>query len=270
MIKGLLQNYGDTKSSPKSYNNHFGVPLSLSELSVGDKYGIFEVGMSKPGEINNLSKLIKPDIGIITNIGEAHIENFKNLKGIADAKGEIINNISKNGTIILNKDDKYFNHLKKKAKLKNLNIVSFGLNKKSEVFPINFTNKTNNLYRIRVKDQILSLKFKNLNIYNVLSSLALLKELNLNLNKVVNFLRNYQSGEGRGKVHNVKRYGKIFKLIDESYNANPLSVKTAINNFKKIKKQNFKKYLFLGDMLELGEKSDSFTKIYQKLLTILI
>ena len=161
LIKGLLQNYGDTKVPPKSYNNHFGVPLSLSELSVGDKYGIFEVGMSKPGEINNLSKLIKPDIGIITNLlGEAHIENFKNLKGIADAKGEIINNISKNGTIILNKDDKYFNHLKKEGKIKNLNIVSFGLNKKSEVFPINFTNKTNNLYRIRVKDQILSLKFK--------------------------------------------------------------------------------------------------------------
>ena len=140
--------------------------------------------MSKPGEINNLSKLIKPDIGIITNIGEL-IREFQKSKGIADAKGEIINNISKNGTIILNKDDKYFNHLKKKAKLKNLNIVSFGLNKKSEVFPINFTNKTNNLYRIRVKDQILSLKFKNLNIYNVLSSLALLKELNLNLNEVV-------------------------------------------------------------------------------------
>ena len=266
LIKGLLQHYGETQSSPKSYNNHFGVPLSLSELSVGHKYGVFEVGMSKPGEINNLSKLIKPDIAIITNIGEAHIENFKSLKGIADAKGEIINNVNKNGTIILNKDDKYFNHLKKKAKLKNLNIVSFGLSKKSEVFPINFNNKRSNLYRIRVKDQILSLKLKNLNIYNVLSSLALLKTLNLNLNEVVNFLSNYKSGEGRGRVHNVKRYGKLFKFIDESYNANPLSVKTAINNFRKIKKKNFKKYLFLGDMLELGKKSDSLHKSLSKVI----
>ena len=266
LIKGLLQHYGETQSSPKSYNNHFGVPLSLSELSVGHKYGVFEVGMSKPGEINNLSKLIKPDIAIITNIGEAHIENFKSLKGIADAKGEIINNINKNGTIILNKDDKYFNHLKKKAKLKNLNIVSFGLSKKSDVFPINFNNKRNNLYRIRVKDQILSLKLKNLNIYNVLSSLALLKTLNLNLNEIVNFLSNYKSGEGRGRVHNVKRYGKLFKFIDESYNANPLSVKTAINNFRKIKKKNFKKYLFLGDMLELGKKSDSLHKSLSKVI----
>ena len=70
--------------------------------------------MSKSGEINKLSKLIRPHIGIITNIGEAHIENFRNLKGIAEAKGEIINNIEKNGTIILNRDDKFFRFLKKK------------------------------------------------------------------------------------------------------------------------------------------------------------
>ena len=65
--------------------------------------------MSKAGEINALSKMIKPDIGLITNIGEAHIENFRNLRGIADAKSELINNIKENGTIILNRDDKYFN-----------------------------------------------------------------------------------------------------------------------------------------------------------------
>ena len=67
----------------KIYNNHFGVPLSLSNLKKNHKYGIFELGMSKRGEINSLSKIVKPHIGIITNIGEAHIENFKNLKGIA-------------------------------------------------------------------------------------------------------------------------------------------------------------------------------------------
>ena len=75
--------------------------------------------MSKSGEINKLSKMIKPNIGIITNIGEAHIENFKNIKGIAKAKSEIINNIEKNGTIILNRDDKFFNFLIKKQKIKN-------------------------------------------------------------------------------------------------------------------------------------------------------
>ena len=118
LIKNLLQNYGETLCSPKSYNNHFGVPLSLSQLNTSHKYSIFEVGMSKAGEINSLSKIIKPHIGIITNIGEAHIENFKNLKAIADAKGEILNNIKKNGTIILNRDDKYFDYLEEKSNVK--------------------------------------------------------------------------------------------------------------------------------------------------------
>ena len=108
LISDLLRNIGDTYSSPKSFNNHLGVPISVSNLSVNDKFGIFEIGMSKSGEIRNLSRLVKPDIGIITNVGEAHLENFKNVRGIAKAKSEIIENIKVGGTVILNKDDKFF------------------------------------------------------------------------------------------------------------------------------------------------------------------
>ena len=111
-----MQNFGKTYSSPKSFNNHLGVPISLSNLSFDDKFGIFEVGMSRAGEIKNLTKLIKPHIGVITNIGEAHLENFKNIHGIAKAKSEIIENIKPGGTVILNRDDKFFNYLFKKAK----------------------------------------------------------------------------------------------------------------------------------------------------------
>ena len=95
----MLQNYGKTYSSPRSFNNHLGVPISLSNLSYDDKFGVFEVGMSKAGEIKNLTKLIKPHIGVITNIGEAHLENFKNINGIAKAKSEIIENIQTGGTL---------------------------------------------------------------------------------------------------------------------------------------------------------------------------
>ena len=256
LLRELLQNFGDTLCSPKSYNNHLGVPLSLSQLSVDHKYGIFEVGMSKSGEINKLSKLIRPHIAIITNIGEAHIENFKNLRGIAKAKGEIIENIEKNGTIILNRDDKYFRFLEKKAKLKNLKILSFGLNKKSDVYPISvLKRKGHNLLNIKVKNSNVRLKTKNINIYNILASLTLIQELNLDLKKLSNCFKKVDPIEGRGKIHIISRYSKKFKLVDESYNANPLSVKTAIKNFNSIKKEKFKKYLILGDMLELGKKS---------------
>ena len=135
LIKNLLSKFGATHFSPKSYNNHLGVPLSLSHLSTKHKYGVFEIGMSKAGEIHKLSKIISPHIGIITNIGEAHIENFRNLKGIANSKGEIIENIQKKGTLILNRDDKYYFHLKKMAKIKKKRVVSFGLNKNSDIYP---------------------------------------------------------------------------------------------------------------------------------------
>ena len=85
-------------------------------MSFDDEFGIFEVGMSQSGEIKKLTKLIKPHIGIITNIGEAHLENFKDIKGIAKAKSEIIENIKVGGTIILNRDDKFYNFLFKKLK----------------------------------------------------------------------------------------------------------------------------------------------------------
>ena len=267
LTKNLLQIFGETLSSPRSYNNQFGVPLSMSQLSTRHKYGVFEVGMSKAGEINKLTKLIRPHVGIITNIGEAHIENFKNLKGIADAKGEIINNIQDQGALILNRDDKYFHYLKEKALKKDLKIISFGMRKNSDVYPLKITKKNNKtIFAIQVKDQIFNLEAKNINTYNILSSLALLSHLKLDLNKATKYFKGYEPSEGRGKIHNIKRYRKNFKLVDESYNANPLSVKSAIKNFNSIKKHKFKKYLILGDMLELGRKSNFFHKKLSKVI----
>ena len=267
LIKQLLHNFDKTYSSPRSFNNHFGVPISLSNLSIEHKYGVFEIGMSKAGEIKNLSKLIQPHIGIITNIGEAHIENFKNISGVAKAKAEIIANIRENGTIILNRDDKFFKYLYKKAKLKKLRIVTFGKDKKSDVYPLKIVkNKNLTKILIKVKEQKINLDVKNINIYNLLASLAVLKEFNLNLKNTKKIFKNYELTEGRGKTHIISRYNKKFKLIDESYNANPLSVKNAITNFDLIKKEKFKKYLILGDMLELGRKSETYHKDLSKVI----
>ncbi len=265
LIKDLLKNYGETYGSPKSYNNQFGVPISLSQLELKHKFGVFEIGMSKPGEINFLSRIIRPHIGIITNIGEAHIENFKNLKGIANAKGEIINNIEERGTIILNRDDKFFKYLKDKAEIKKLKIISFGMRKNSDVFPLAISQNKQNV-KLSINDQILNLKFKNLNIYNILASVALLRELNLDIKKITTYFKNYEPSDGRGKIHNIKRYNKNFKLVDESYNANPISVKNAVKNFVNIRKQKFKKYFLLGDMLELGKKSKKLHQDISKVI----
>ncbi len=256
LIKDLLKNFGKTYSSPKSFNNHLGVPISLSNLNYYDKFGVFEVGMSKAGEIHNLTKLIKPDIGVITNIGEAHIENFKNINGIANAKSEIIKNIKAGGTLILNRDDKYFNFLKKEAEKYNLNILTFGKHKDSDVRIKKIIRKNDkSKVFIYVDDNLINFVIKDLNIYNVLASIAILNALRIDYKKILKNFIYFSSPEGRGKKYIISRYRKKFNFIDESYNANPLSVKNAVKKLNLIKKENSKKYLILGDMLELGSKS---------------
>jgi len=267
IISLLLKKFNNTFSSPKSFNNHYGVPLSLSNLSFNDHFGVFEVGMSKSGEINRLSKMIKPDLAIITNIAEAHIENFDNIKGIAKAKSEIINNIKENGKIILNRDDKFFNYLNKKAKSKKIKVITFGKSKKSDIYLIK--NQKIGKYKkitVRVNNLNVTLKVRDINLYNVLASLAVLKEFNLDLKKTIKVFQSLLPSEGRGRIHKIKRYKKTFKLIDESYNANPFSVKNAISNFSKIDKNKSKKYLLLGDMLELGKKSEFYHSKLSRLI----
>ena len=264
MIGKILNEYGKTYFSEKSYNNHIGVPLSLCNLENDHKYGVFEIGMSNRGEIRRLSSFVKPNIAIITNIGEAHIENFNNLNGIAKAKSEIIQNIDKGGYLILNRDDKYFNFFLKLANKRKINVLSFGLSGKASAKLINSKlNKEYNNLHIRVLDKNIYLKVKNTNplvILNILSTLLTLHVLDLDLAKIVNFQDLFHPVEGRGKINHILRYKKKFQLIDESYNANPSSVKNAIRNFSNIKRNHEKKFLLLGDMLELGQKSDKYHK----------
>ena len=267
MLNILLQSYADTYSSPRSFNNHFGVPVSLSNLNSNHRFGIFEVGMSKSGEIDRLSKMIKPNLAIITNIAEAHIENFNNVKNIAKAKSEIINNIQKNGTVILNRDDKFFSFLKKKALSKNIKVTTFGKSKFSDIKLVKIEKyKKVKKATIRVKGITIKLKIRDNNIYNILASLAVLDELNLSIQKTIKIFENFKPSKGRGRMYKITRYKKKFNLIDESYNASPFSVKNALENFSEIKKNESKKYLFLGDMLELGDKSEFYHKELSRLI----
>ena len=260
----MLSLSGKTFYSPKSYNNKFGVPLSLSNLQFTDDYGVFEIGMSKKGEIKNLSKILKPDIGIITNIGNAHIENFNNQAQIASAKGELIQNIKEGGTIILNKDDKYFTYLKNLAKKNKKKVLSFGLYKNSDFYVFSRKNYLNVEYiTFKLIDNFLQIKTKPLNdiqIKNLLCIFAVFNILGKEYDIIKNNIDKIKLLEGRGKIFKVKKYNKRFYLIDESYNSNPSANNTAIQGFSKLNIGKYNKYLILGDMLELGSKSKNFHK----------
>ena len=271
LIGFALKNYGKVYYSPHSYNNKFGVPLSLSNLKSNTEYGVFEIGMDKKGEINNLSKIVKPEIAIITNISEAHIKNFNTLKDIAKAKSEIIDNISKDGNVILNRDDKFFRFLSNKAKKRGIRVISFSSKQKANISLLE-SKMIKNYYRLKiiVKNRFFYFDTKystNNFISNILACISVMFALDLNLNKMKKNFLSFKIPDGRGDVKIVKKFNKKFKFIDESYNANPLSMMSAIENMNYYnRKKNEQKLVFLGDMLELGKKS---RKLHRSLSSVI-
>ena len=271
LLGNSLKKISKVSISPKSYNNKYGVPLSLFNLSQNDDYGVLEVGMDKKGEIDQLSKIIKPDVSVITNINYAHAKNFRNIKAIALAKSEIIHNTKSNGFVILNADDNFFNLHNKIALKKNLKVISFGIkNDKSNVKLIGIKKQGKN-FKVEVQLNkskryfLLSNNFQN-NIYNVLAAIAIMS-IYINIFKLnKNIFINFKTPQGRGDFSKIKVNKKKLNLIDESYNSNPLSLKTAILNYDKINSKKSKKYLLLGDMLELGNHSK---KLHQSIAPII-
>ena len=260
LLGNVLKKISKTSISPKSFNNKLGVPLSLFNLKQNDDFGVLEVGMDKKGEIDYLSKIIRPDVSVITNVNYAHAGNFRNIKNIASAKAEIIPNTKSNGFVVLNADDNFFSFHKKIALKHSLKVKSFGIK-----------NKISNIKLIKIKKEKKKFKtfvkidnskkffyiyndFKN-NIYNMLAALAITSiYFNiLKLNK--NIFLDFNTPQGRGDFSRLKINSKNINLIDESYNSNPLSLKSAILNYDKINSKKSKKYLLLGDMLELGRHS---------------
>ncbi|MDB9746627.1 UDP-N-acetylmuramoyl-L-alanyl-D-glutamate--2,6-diaminopimelate ligase [Candidatus Pelagibacter sp.] len=277
-LKELLGNsinkIAKTYFSPKSFNNKFGVPISLLNLKQDKKFGIFEVGMDKKGEINFLTKILKPNLGIITNISYAHSRNFKNIQGIAEAKSEIIENIKPGGSIIINEDDQFFKFLKAKALKKNLKIFSFSLKNKRSYTNLIKTIKIGNKFKIYLKvgskiDFYYSSSISNNHIQNLLATITTIS-LFFELEKVPkNIFLDFKLPIGRGDISKLKFRDKVINFVDESYNSNPLSLKTALINFADINSKNKTKHVLLGDMLQLGKHSLdhhlSMTKIINEL-----
>ena len=216
--------------------------------------------MNKKNEINYLSKIIKPDVGIITNISYAHIKNFKNIKEIALAKSEIIQNIKDNGHLVLNADDYFYDFHRKIASKRKLNIISFSIKNKSSNIYLNLIRKQKLKYKISIsinnlkKNFYLNTCFES-DVKNLLSSIAIISVYK-DINKLnCNFFYNHKIPTGRGDISKIRLFNKSFYLVDHSYNSNPLSLNSALKNFNMIKVANSKKHLVLGDMLELGKYS---------------
>lgn len=253
-ISAICCSIGATHKSLKSFNNHWGVPLTLATMPESTQYGVFELGMNHAGELADLSPLVEPDIAIITKIAPAHLAFFEDVQAIAAAKAEIFQGLARNGIAILNADDPYFEFLSEKARAANAKVISFG---KAYDADVRFENPTqseaNVSATLHVEGRQYDLCLPQIGehwIANAACAIAATQAAGIDPKVAVEALGNFGALSGRGEVLNLKIETTEFSVIDDSYNANPESMRAAISALGARRKG--RKLAVLGDMFELG------------------
>ncbi len=260
MLLIALSALGKSYASKKSFNNHWGVPLSLSNLPPDADYGIFEMGMNHAGELEKLTAQVRPHIAIVTTVEAAHIENFKNVDAIADAKAEIFTGMDKNGIAILNNDNPHHARLKNAAEAVGISrILSFGEEEKTDAHLVDCTlhadssKVTADISGERVKYK-LNVPGKHI-VINSLAALLAVRAAGGDLQTAVEAIKNSEPVEGRGNRLTVTMEDgqPPVIIIDESYNANPASMRASFSVFEMVAPKGAgRRIAVLGDMLELG------------------
>lgn len=259
LILAQVQGQDKVFASYKNFNNLLGTQINLASMPQDALYGVFEVGMQQKGEIDEIVKLLKPKIALITNIGPVHLEYFDNVEGIADAKCEIFNYMDLNDILILNDNSPYSEYIKNKARKKGLKICTYGTNKDCNLTLLETNFNYNKLSaRLALDNQELKLETTFLSsggIYNILGAILCIHILRLGVDQVLNVIQSLNPYENRGEMINVE--SKQIKILDFSYNANPISV---TNNLAALLYNNNvkRKVLIFADMLELGKDQENY------------
>lgn len=261
----VLAAFGKTTFSKESYNNHWGVPLSLIALENDTEFGVFEVGMNKPGEIEPLSRLVEPDVAVITTIAESHIGHFESLEQIAAEKAEIFSGLKTGGPVILNADNSQFSLLKEIAKSKGItNIIGVGKTKGVDIQLIEYKENAfeyTSSITAEIKGEKIQYQLPLIGEHYAFTSLVVLacvNELGLSLEKAAKTLLTIKPIRGRGLKQKITLLNGIsITLIDDAYNANPASMKAGLNVLASLTPKG-KKIAILGEMLELGVKTPEY------------
>jgi UDP-N-acetylmuramoyl-tripeptide--D-alanyl-D-alanine ligase len=256
-----LSRQGRTHASVASYNNHWGVPLTLSRMPRETEFGIFEIGMNHAHEILPLTAMVRPHVAVITTIEPVHIEFFSSLWGIADAKGEIFSGLEPGGTAVINRDSPYFERMKAHAYASNAGrVVSFGEHKEADIRAERIVVKPDqSLVEARIFGQLMSYRIGMAGRHIALNSLSVLAAchaLGTDLAQVALSFAEMKPPVGRGERTMLAIGKDEVMLIDESYNANPASMRAALANLGAVELNGQARRLaVLGDMKELGETS---------------
>ena len=247
---------GRAHASVKSYNNHLGVPLTLARMPRDTERAVFEIGMNHAGEIGPLSRQVAPHVAVVTLVGPVHIENFADGEaGIARAKAEIFEGLVPGGTAVLNADDPWFALLSAAARANGARIVSFGAAADADARLEGFAPTGQGaVVGARLHGRELSFSIAQTGAHwgpNSLATILALEALGAPLEIGLEALKEFAPLEGRGAVRSVETDDGPFTLIDESYNANPLSMRAAIASLG-ARPTRGRRIVVLTDMLELG------------------
>ncbi|PZQ64740.1 MAG: UDP-N-acetylmuramoylalanyl-D-glutamyl-2, 6-diaminopimelate--D-alanyl-D-alanine ligase [Phenylobacterium zucineum] len=253
---------GPAHSSVKSYNNHIGVPLTLARMPAATERAIFEIGMNHADEIRPLSRFVRPHAAVVTTVGPVHTENFPDSEaGVARAKAEIFEGLEPGGLAILNADNRWFELLSAEARKAGAKVLTFGTGEGADARLIDFQAADGHaVVRARLHGKAMDFPILQTGLHWGLNSMAvllMLEALDVDLDRSLAALGGFEPLAGRGAETAVKLGGGTVTVIDESYNANPISMASAIRTLG-ARATGGRRVVALTDMLELGPETAAF------------
>ncbi len=252
MIASLLQVKYKIKKTRGNLNNFYGLPLTILEFNGDEEVAVLEMGMSALGEIDLLSSIAKPDIAVITNVGETHLETLGSIENVAKGKSELIAALPDEGIAVLNYDNDYVRDMKKV--FKGQQVVYYGLSPEADIYANDIINGSSNSikFSIHYQNENVNLKLDRPgrhNVYNALSAVAVARLLDLSWQ---NIKEGFSQVEYSALRWDVKRTDNDITIINDTYNANPLSMKAVVDAICSMQGERI--VVTLGAMLELGNR----------------
>ncbi len=249
MLHAVLSRVGDTAATQGNLNNELGVPLTLCRLRHGQRYAVVEMGANHAGEIARLAAMAQPDVAVVTNAGPSHLEGFGSVEGVAHAKGELFQALTAGGTAVINADDRYAPLWREFSQGRR--VIDFGINTEAAVRGQAMLD--DGRFRVETPKGVLELMLRvpgEHNRRNALAAIAAALAFDVPLDAIRGGLESFQPAAGRLQLRSTACGARV---IDDSYNANPLSLAAAIDVLVESEGET---WLVLGDMGELGAQAE--------------
>lgn len=254
MVSAVVSKKYNVHKNTGNFNNLIGLPLTIFNLQPENQVAVLELGMNQFGEIKRLSEICSPDVGIITNIGKAHIGNLGGIEGVKLAKGELVENFNSEQTFIVNKDDPRVLDIAAGARCKK---ITYSLSGDVDVqaTDINTDGLSSTYFTLKIGDKTNLVRLKNIGLHNVSNALCAASAgviMGIDIEQIADALEKFEFPKMRLEIINTS---DGLRIINDCYNANPDSMKNAINILAELN-GDFNRIAVLGDMLELGEDAE--------------